>query len=156
VPEFGSETSSVPEAKESTLLPGAKELAEAPTTKELEEPKTLLPETKELAEAPSIGKMEEAKASTEGAKISEILSPSEEIEAARIKKGPTVTPKRKRMVNVLDVLQTIKLPSTTPKKAAETSEALAEVSIAKAPKQQTEVETGPIEPTKVIPLEAEE
>jgi hypothetical protein len=100
--------------------------------------------------------MEEAKASTEGAKISEILSPSEEIEAAKIKKGPTVTPKRKRMVNVLDVLETIKLPSTTPKKTAETSEALAEVSIAKALKQQPEVETGPSEPTKVIPLEAEE
>jgi hypothetical protein len=39
--------------------------------------------------------MEEAKASTEGAKISEILSPSVEIEVAR-KKGPTVTPKRKK------------------------------------------------------------
>jgi hypothetical protein len=100
--------------------------------------------------------MEEAKASTEGAKISEILSPSEEIKAAKIKKGPTMTPKRKRMVNVLDVLETIKLPSTTPKKTAETSEVLAEVSVAKAPKQQTEVETGPSEPTKVIPLAAEE
>jgi hypothetical protein len=67
-----------------------------------------------------------------------------------------VTPKRKRMVNVLDVLETIKLPSTTPKKTAETSEVLAEVSVAEAPKQQTGVETGPSEPTKVIPLEAEE
>jgi hypothetical protein len=57
-----------------------------------------------------------------------------------------VTPKRKRMVNVLDVLETIKLPSTTPKKIAETSEAPAEVSVAKAPKQQTVVETGPSEP----------
>jgi hypothetical protein len=60
------------------------------------------------------------------------------------------------MVNVLDVLETIKLPSTTPKKTAETSEAPAEVSVAKAPKQQTVIETGPSEPTKVIPLEAEE
>jgi hypothetical protein len=57
---------------------------------------------------------------------------------------------------VLDVLETIKLPSTTPKKTPETSDALAEVSVAKTPKQQTEVETGPSEPTKVIPLEAEE
>jgi hypothetical protein len=156
VPELGSETSSAPKAKESTPLPGAKELAEEPTTKELDEPKILLPETKELAEVPSTEKMEEAKASTKGAKISEILSPSEGIEAAKIKKGPTVTPKRKRMVNVLDVLETIKLPSTTPEKTAETSEALAEVSVAKAPKQQTEVEVGPSEPTKVIPLVAEE
>jgi hypothetical protein len=60
------------------------------------------------------------------------------------------------MVNVLDVLETIKLPITTPKKTAETSEAVAEVSVAEAPKQQTGVETGPTEPTKVIPLEAEE
>jgi hypothetical protein len=60
------------------------------------------------------------------------------------------------MVNVLDVLETIKLPSTTPKKTAETSEALAEVSVAEVPKQQTEVGTGPSEPTKVTPLEAEE
>jgi hypothetical protein len=72
VPELSSETSSAPKAKESTPLPGAKELAEEPTTKELDEPKILLPETKELAEVPSTEKMEEAKASTEGAKISEI------------------------------------------------------------------------------------
>jgi hypothetical protein len=146
VPEFGSGTSSATEAKEPTLLARAKELAEVPTTKELEKSKTLLPETEELAEAPSTEKMEEAKASTEGVKISEILSPSEEIKA----------PKRKRMINVLDVLEAIKLPSTTPKKTAETSEALAEVSVAEALKQQTEVGTGPSEPTKVIPLEAEE
>jgi hypothetical protein len=60
------------------------------------------------------------------------------------------------MVNVLDVLETIKLPSATPKKTAETSEAFAEVSAAEAPKQQTGVETEPSEPTKVIPLEVEE
>jgi hypothetical protein len=139
VPEFTGETSSATEAKEPAQLPEVTEMAEVPATEKMEEPKT-----------------EETKASTEGVKISEVLSPSEEIEAAKIKKGPTVTPKRKRMVNVLDVLETIKLPSTTPKKIAETSEALAEVSVAKAPKQQTGVETGPSEPTKVIPLEVEE
>jgi hypothetical protein len=139
VPEFTGETSSATEAKEPTLLPEVKEMAEVPATEKMEEPKT-----------------ENAKASAEGVKILEILSPSEEIEAAKIKKGPTVTPKRKRMVNVLDVLETIKLPSTTPKKTAETSEAPAEVSVAEAPKQQTGVETGPSEPTKVMPLEAEE
>jgi hypothetical protein len=37
------------------------------------------------------------------------------------------------MVNMLDVLETIKLPSATPKKTAETSEALAEVSVAEVP-----------------------
>jgi hypothetical protein len=130
VPEFTGETSSATEAEEPTLLPEVTEMAEMPATEKMEEPKT-----------------EEAKASTEGMKVSEILSPSEEIEASKIKKGSTVTPKRKRMVNVLDVLETIKLPSTTPKKTAETSEAPAEVSVAEAPK---------VIPTKVIPLEAEE
>jgi hypothetical protein len=67
-----------------------------------------------------------------------------------------VTPKRKRMVNVLDVLETIKLPSATPKKTTETSEALAEVSVAEVLKQQTGVETEPSEPAKVIPFKAEE
>jgi hypothetical protein len=67
VPEFAGETSSAIEAKEPTLLPEVKEVAEVPATKKMEEPKT-----------------EEAKASSEGVKISEILSPSEEIEAAKI------------------------------------------------------------------------
>jgi hypothetical protein len=109
VPEFAGETSSAPEAKESTLLQGVKELAEVPVTEKLEEPKTLLPEIKELAEVPAIEKLEEPR--TEKAKTSEVLVP----------KGPTVTPKRKRMVNVLDVLETIKYSSITPKKTVETS-----------------------------------
>jgi hypothetical protein len=156
VPEFTGETSSATEAEEPTLLQEVAEMAEAPTTTELEEPKILLPETKEMVEAPSTEKMEEAKGSTEGSKISEILSPSAEIEVARIKKGPTVTPKRKRMVNVLDVLETIKSSSTTPKKTVETSEAETEILDTKAPKQQTEAEAGPSEPTKVKSLETEE
>jgi hypothetical protein len=139
VPEFAGETSSATEAKESTLLPEVKEMAKVPATEKVEEPKT-----------------EEAKASAEGVKISEILSPSEEIEAAKIKKGPTVTPKRKRMVNVLDVLETIKLPSTTPKKTAETSEALAEAIGAEASKQQIKTKAGPSEAAKVKPFETEE
>jgi hypothetical protein len=139
VPEFIGETSSATEAEEPTLLPEVAKMAEVPATEKIKELET-----------------EEAKASAEGVKVSEILSPLEEIEASKIKKGPTVTPKRKRMVNVLDVLETIKLPCTTPKKTAKTSEALAEVSVAEAPKQQTGVETGPSEPIKVIPSEAEE
>jgi len=79
VPEFAGETSSATEAKEPTLLPEIKELAEVPVTEKMEDPKT-----------------EEAKTSADVVKISEILSPSEEIEAAKIKKGPTVTPKRKK------------------------------------------------------------
>jgi hypothetical protein len=139
VPEFDGETSSATKAKEPTLLPEIKELAEVRVTEEMEEPKT-----------------EEAKTSAEGLKISEILCPSGEIEVAKVQKGPTVTPKRKRMVNVLDVLETIKSSSITPKKTVETSEASAEASVAEALKQQTGNETGPSEPTTVKPLEAEE
>jgi hypothetical protein len=139
VPEFVGETSSATEAKEPTLLPEIKELAEVPVTEKMEEPKT-----------------EEAKTSAEGVKISEILSPSEEIEAAKIKKGPTVTPKRKRMVNVLDVLETIKSSSITPKKTVETSEVSTEAFVAETSKQQLEAEAGPSEPSKEQPLETEE
>jgi hypothetical protein len=122
----------------------------------LEEPKILLSETKEMAEAPSTEKMEEAKGSTEGSKISEVLSPSTNVDTTKIQKGPTVTPKRKRMVNVLDVLETIKSSGTTPKKSIETSEAKTEIFDTKAPEQETEAEAGPSEPTKVKSLEAEE
>jgi hypothetical protein len=70
VPEFTGETSSATEAKEPTLLPEVTEMVEVPATEKMEEPKT-----------------EEAKASAEGVKISESLNPSEEIEAAKMKKN---------------------------------------------------------------------
>jgi hypothetical protein len=132
VPEFASETSSATEAKESTLLPEIKELAEVPTTEKMEEPRT------------------------EEAKTSEVLSPSTKIETGKSQKGPTVTPKRKRMVNVLDVLEIIKSSSITPKKTVELSEVSTEAFVAKASKQQLEAEAGPSEPTKEQALETEE
>jgi hypothetical protein len=69
-------------------------------------------------------------------------------------KGPAVTPKRKRMVNVLDVLETIKSSSTIPKKIAEAPEAQIETtaSDAEATKHQAETEAGPSEPAKVKSL----
>jgi hypothetical protein len=132
VPEFAGETSSAPEAKELTLLPKIEELAEVPATEKIEESRT------------------------EEAKPLEVLSPSAKIETGKSQKGPTVTPKRKRMVNVLDVLETIKSSSITPKKTVETSEVSTEAFVAEASKQQFETEAGPSEPTKVKPLEAEE
>jgi hypothetical protein len=132
VPEFAGETSSAPEAKELTLLPRIEELAEVPATEKIEESRT------------------------EEAKTLEVLSPSAKIETGKSQKGPTVTPKRKRMVNVLDVLETIKSSSITPKKTVETSEVSTEAFVAEASKQQFETEAGPSEPTKVKPLEAEE
>ena len=129
VPEFAGETSSATEIKEPTSVPKIEEKASA-----------------EKAEKPS----------TEGPKILEILSPSASVETIKSQKGPAVTPKRKRMVTVLDVLETIESSSTTPKKTVGTSEAETEIFDVEAPKQQTETEDGPSEPTKVKSLETEE
>jgi hypothetical protein len=101
-------------------------------------------------------KMEEPR--TEEAKTSEISGPSAKVETGKSQKGPTVTPKRKRMVNVLDVLETIKSSSITPKKTLETSGVSTEAFVAEASKQhpEAEAEAGPSEPTKEQPLETEE
>jgi hypothetical protein len=146
VPEFTRETSSATEAEKPTkptLLLEVAETAEAPTRIELEEPKVLLPETKEKAEGPSSEKMEEIKEATEGSKTSEVLSPTTIIEIVKNQKVPAVTPKRKRMVNVLDVLETIKSSSTPLKKTVVIPE-------------ETEAEAGSSEPTKIKSPEIEE
>jgi hypothetical protein len=134
VPEFAGGTSSATEAKEPTLLPNIEVLAEAPATEKIEEPRA------------------------EEIKTSEVLSPSAKTETTETTKshtGPAVTPKRKRMVNVLDVLETIKSSSTPPKKIVKTSKAQTEAFVAEASKQQPKIETGPSEPAKVKSLEAE-
>ena len=82
---------------------------------------------------PATEKIEEPR--TEKTKTSEVLCPSAKIEAVKSQKGPAVTPKRKRMVNVLDVLETIKSSSTTPKKTVETSDVHTEAFVAEASKQ---------------------
>jgi hypothetical protein len=98
VPEYVGETSSATEAKKPTPLPNVEEPIIMSEMEKIEEPKAT--ETRTY----------------------EILSPSAKIEAPKSQKGPAMTPKRKRMVNVLDVLETIKSSSTTPKKIVETSE----------------------------------
>jgi hypothetical protein len=128
VPEFVGETSSATEAKEPTPLSNIEGLAEVPATEKIEEPRA------------------------EETKTSEILSPSAKIEVPM----PMMTPKRKRMVNVLDVLETIKSSSTTPKKFGETSEVQIEALGAEASKHQVETEAGPSESAKVKSLEVEE
>jgi hypothetical protein len=158
VPEFTGETSSATEAKKPTkptLLPEVAEMAEAPTRIELEEPKILLPKTEEMAEALSTEKMEKVKKPTEE-KTSEVASPAANVETVKNQKVPAVTPKRKRMANVLDVLETIKSSSTPPKKAAAIPETTTEISDTKAPEQETEAEAGSSEPAKIKSLETEE
>jgi hypothetical protein len=134
VPEFAGGISSATEAKEPTLLPNIEVLAEAPATEKIEKPRA------------------------EEIKTSEVLSPSAKTETTETTKshtGPAVTPKRKRTVNVLDVLETIKSSSTPPKKIVKTSEAQTETFDAEASKPQSETEAGPSEPAKVKSLEAE-
>jgi hypothetical protein len=130
VPEFGGETSMVIEAKGHAL------------TQKNEEPTT----------TPKADKIEGSRA--EGTKTSVILSPSTEVEVPKTQKGPALTPKRKRMVNVLDVLETIKSSSTIQKKIPEAPEAQIETTAfdAGATKHQAETEAGPSEPAKVKSL----
>jgi hypothetical protein len=73
----------------------------------------------------------------------------------KTQKGPAMTPKRKRMVNVLDVLETIKSSSSTPRKITEAQKAQIETtaSEAEATKHQAEIEAGPSEPAKEKSLE---
>ena len=94
------------------------------------------------------------RSATEGSKTSEVLSPAANIETAKNAKVPAVTPKRKRMANVLDVLETIKSSSTPPQKAAVSPETT-EISGSKVPGQETEAEAGPPEPVKIKSLESE-
>jgi hypothetical protein len=91
----------------------------------------------------------------------EILSPSAEVTVLKAQKSFVATPKRRRMANVLDVLETVKTLNSTPSKK-----------IAEASKMQTEVETeqaeieiaviqagakaGPSEPAEISPVEIEE
>jgi nucleotide-binding universal stress UspA family protein len=86
----------------------------------------------------------------EKTRILEVISPSVEVAMPKAEKDLSMTPKRKRMVNVLDVLETIKTSNSTPKKAAEASETHIE---AEAVKVQIETEAGPSEPAKEKSLE---
>jgi hypothetical protein len=131
VPEFGGETSSATEAKELTF------------TQKIEEP----------AVKPKVNKIGEPGVKD---KIS-VLSPSAGATVLKAQKDLIATPKRKRMVNVLDVLETIKSSSTTPKKTVEAPKTQIETrpSEDEAAKSQAEAEVGPSEPAKEKSLETE-
>jgi hypothetical protein len=84
------------------------------------------------------------------------VSPATNVETVKNQKVPAVTLKRKRMANVLDVLETIKSSSTSPKKAAAIPETTTEISDTKAPEQETEAEAGSSEPARIKSLVTEE
>jgi hypothetical protein len=122
VPEFGRETSSAADPKE-PIHP----------TQKAEEPAAIpKASSAELAESKADrDKAEEPK--TEEAKKLEILSPSAEITVPKTQKSLVATPK-KRMVNVLDMLETVKALSSTPSGK-----------IPEASKMRTKAETEPTE-----------
>jgi hypothetical protein len=102
VPDFGGETSSATEAEGPALTQRIEEPAAMPKADKIEEPRP------------------------EETKTSEILSPSVGVEATKIQKDLAVTPKRKRMASVLDVLEKIKTSSSTLGKIAKVSKAQVE------------------------------
>jgi hypothetical protein len=144
VPEFGGETSSATEAKEPTVTQKTEESAAMPKASSAKsgEPKAI--------------NIEEAE--VERTKILEVISPSAEVTVPKAQKNLTTTPKRKRMVNVLDVLETIKTSSSTPGKTVEASKTRIETkqTEAGAAKSQAETEAGPSEPAKEKSLTGEE
>jgi hypothetical protein len=136
VPEFGGDTSSATEAKEPALTQKIEEAAAMPkaSSAKLAEPK-----------ADNIEEIE-----VERTKVLEVISPSAEVIVPKAQKDLTATPKRKRMVNVLDVLETIKTSSSTPGKTVIASKAQTETKLtkAKAAKSQAETEARPSMPAK--------
>jgi hypothetical protein len=131
VPEFGGETSSATEAK-------------GPALAQKNEKPAALPKADKIKE---IG--------VEESKLLEIKSPSAEVTVPKAQKDLTATRKRKRMVNVLDVLETIKTSSSTLNTVeASKTQIEAKLSEAEAAKRQaTETEAGPSEPAKEKSLE---
>jgi hypothetical protein len=107
VPEFGGETSSVSEGKK-------------PAITQKIEPAVSPKASSAKSDEPKAINIEEMK--VEKTRILEVISPSAEVTMPKAQKDLSTTPKRKRMVNILDVLETIKTSSSTPKKAVEASE----------------------------------
>jgi hypothetical protein len=126
--EFGGETSSAIEAKGPALTQKIEELAAMPKADKIEEP------------------------IAEGTKTSEALSLSAGAEAPKTQKDLAATPKRKRTINVLDALETIKTSSSTPGKIAKASkiqiETETKLTETKAISSQADAEAGPSVPAK--------
>jgi hypothetical protein len=150
VPEFGGETSSAAEPKE-PIPPTqkAEELATMPKEASVEHVESKTEEDK--AEKPNI----------EETKTLEIVSPSSEVTVSKAQKSYAATPKRRRMANVLDVLETVKALSSTPSgKIGEASKVQTEAETKSAEIEaaviQASIEAGPSELTEKKPSEIEE
>jgi hypothetical protein len=151
VPEFGGEASSAAESRETAPpMQRAEELATMPKAPSVE-----LVETK-------VDKDKAERSTTkEVTKMSGTLSPSKEATALRAQKSSAITPRRRRMVNVLDVLETTDSISLTPKgkvAEADTTQPRADTKQidVEATTTQAETEAGPSVPAETKPTEFEE
>jgi hypothetical protein len=150
VTEFGGEASSAAESRET-----------APSVQRTEEPTTMSKQpSAELAESKT--NKDKAEESNIGeTKVLEILSPSSEVTASKAQKSSVATPKRRRMANVLDVLETVKTLNSTPsRKIAEASKAQTEAETKlteiEAAVIQADTEAGPLESYETEPVVIEE
>jgi hypothetical protein len=132
-----------------------------PPTQKTDEPVIIpkVPST-ELAELKT-DKDKAEKPNIEETKALEILSPSSEVTVPKAQKSSAATPKRRRMANVLDVLETVKTLSSTPsRKVVEASKAQTEAETKPAEIEaaviQACTEAGPSEPAEKKPSEIEE
>jgi hypothetical protein len=133
VPEFGGEASSAAEPKETV-----------PPTQKIEEP-SVMPKahSTELIETKVDEDETERSKTEEATKMLGILSPSTEATMVKAEKRSAITPRRKRMVNVLDILETMDSKFPAPMKK-----------VVKAIKAQTEADTKQIE-VEAATIEAE-
>jgi hypothetical protein len=133
VSEFGGEASSVAEPKEPV-----------PPMQKIEEPAVMpkAPSTELIETKVDEDKAERSK-TEEATKMPELLSPSTEATVLKAEKSSAITPRRKRMVNVSDILETTdsKCPASIKK-------------VAEAVKAQTEADTKQIE-VEATTIEAE-
>jgi hypothetical protein len=106
VPEFGGETPSAFEPRDP-----------APPTQKLEKPATMSKApSNEMTETKVVEDKTEKSKTEEATKMTEILSPSIETTMLKTEKGSAITPRRKRMVNVLDILEATDFKCPAPKK----------------------------------------
>jgi hypothetical protein len=149
VPEFGAGTSSAMETKET-----------APPTQNTEGPAVMpkvptvkVVETKvDKAEKPEIEEI---------TKMPEVLSPPVKATIQKVQMGSVVTPKRRRMVNVLDVLETTETLSSAPTgKVAKPSKAQTEADTKQVKFEaaviEAETNAGPSVPAETKPAATEQ
>jgi hypothetical protein len=151
VPEFGGEASSAAESRET-----------GPPMQRAEEP-AIMPKAPsvELVETKVDKDKAESSTTEEVTKMPGTLSPSTEATTLRAQKSSAITPRRRRMVNVLDVLETTDSISLAPKgKVGEADKKQPKANTkqidVEATTTEAETETGPSVPAETKPAEFEE